>query len=44
LPAVKGADDAEEAQWFPLADVLSMGEKLFEDHLSIIQAMSARAQ
>lgn len=44
LPAIKGADDAVDAKWFPLAEALTMGSVLFEDHLSIIQALSARAQ
>ena len=42
LPKVKGADDAEEARWFPLDIVDAMGSILFEDHKSIIQTMSAR--
>lgn len=44
LPVIKGADDTEAAKWFPLAEALAMGPVLFEDHLSIIQALSARAQ
>jgi len=42
LPKVKGADDAEEARWFPLDLVDAMGSVLFEDHKSIIQTMSAK--
>ena len=42
LPKVKGADDAEEARWFPLDIVDAMGSVLFEDHKSIIQTMSAK--
>ena len=42
LPKVKGADDAEEARWFPLDIVDAMGSILFEDHKSIIQTMSAK--
>ncbi len=34
LPKVKGEDDAEKAQWVPLAQVHS--EDLFEDHYDII--------
>jgi bifunctional NMN adenylyltransferase/nudix hydrolase len=34
LPKVKGADDAEKAQWIPLADVDSSVS--FEDHFEII--------
>lgn len=36
LPKVKGGDDAERAKWFPLAEVFSMGEVMFEDHWRII--------
>ncbi len=36
LPPVKGGDDAEKAQWFPLEEVLTMEGQLFEDHYSII--------
>jgi bifunctional NMN adenylyltransferase/nudix hydrolase len=36
LPKVKGSDDAKEAKWFPISQVLKMGELMFEDHLSII--------
>lgn len=39
LPKVKGADDAEEARWFPLNVVDAMGSILFEDHKLIIQTM-----
>jgi len=39
LPKVRGADDAEEARWFPLDVVDAMGEILFEDHKLIIQTM-----
>lgn len=42
LPKVKGADDAEEARWFPLDVVDAMGSVMFEDHKSIIQTMSAK--
>lgn len=42
LPKVKGADDAEEARWFPLNIVDAMGSILFEDHKSIIQTMVAK--
>ena len=37
LPKVKGGDDAEKAQWIPLADVKS--DVCFEDHYEIIQNM-----
>lgn len=34
LPKVKGGDDAEKAQWVPIADVKS--EEMFEDHFEIL--------
>lgn len=37
LPKVKGSDDAEKAQWVPLAEVKS--DLCFEDHFEIIQNM-----
>jgi bifunctional NMN adenylyltransferase/nudix hydrolase len=40
LPKVKGADDAEKAQWVPLADIVR--ENVFEDHWSIIQYFVGR--
>lgn len=36
LPKVKGGDDAAEAKWIPVNEVMSMSEFIFEDHLSII--------
>lgn len=36
LPEVKGADDADKAHWFPLAQVREMDEQLFDDHGDII--------
>ena len=44
LPKVKGADDAEEAKWFPLNVVDAMGSILFEDHKLIIQTMVAKLE
>lgn len=35
LPKVKGADDAEKAQWVPIADLRR--DQLFEDHYSILE-------
>lgn len=43
LPKVKGSDDAEEARWFTISEVLSMSDKMFEDHHSIVQTMLGRA-
>lgn len=37
LPPIKGGDDAAEAKWVPLAEVLSKQNELFEDHASIIK-------
>lgn len=36
LPAIKGGDDAEKAQWLPLSDFYSMSSEFFEDHWHII--------
>ena len=44
LPAVKGSDDAAEARWFKISEVLNMSESIFEDHHSIIQTMVGRAK
>ena len=35
LPKVKGMDDAEKAQWIPIAEVKS--DMTFDDHFDIIQ-------
>lgn len=40
LPRVKGADDAERAQWIPIANLNS--EEIFEDHYDIIQHFLGR--
>jgi bifunctional NMN adenylyltransferase/nudix hydrolase len=37
LPAVEGSDDAERAQWVPLARFLEMEEQVFEDHYHIVR-------
>ena len=39
LPKVHGSDDAREARWFTIAEVLEMSEFIFEDHLSIISRL-----
>jgi bifunctional NMN adenylyltransferase/nudix hydrolase len=39
LPAVKGGDDARDAKWIPISEVLNMEEVMFEDHMSIIRRM-----
>jgi bifunctional NMN adenylyltransferase/nudix hydrolase len=44
LPKVKGGDDAAKARWFPLEEVSRMGDRLFEDHKSIIELMVTRAK
>ncbi|WP_018228499.1 bifunctional nicotinamide-nucleotide adenylyltransferase/Nudix hydroxylase [Methyloversatilis universalis] len=36
LPRVKGGDDADKAQWFPLAQLENMRAMLYEDHFDII--------
>lgn len=37
LPKVKGMDDAEKAQWIPIAELQS--DKCFEDHYEIVKVM-----
>jgi bifunctional NMN adenylyltransferase/nudix hydrolase len=36
LPEVAGADDAADARWVPLADLLAMEEHFFEDHFHML--------
>jgi bifunctional NMN adenylyltransferase/nudix hydrolase len=36
LPKVKGSDDAANAKWFPLSDLIRMQNKMFEDHYHIV--------
>jgi bifunctional NMN adenylyltransferase/nudix hydrolase len=36
LPEVKGADDAQEAKWVPVAELPALEEQLFEDHAVIL--------
>lgn len=40
LPAIKGCDDAKQAKWVPIADVVE--EMMFEDHYHIVQTMIGR--
>lgn len=35
-PAVEGADDAAEASWVPVAELVAMEGDLFEDHFNIL--------
>lgn len=42
LPQVRGGDDAEKARWFPISEALEMGQKLFEDHLHILEFFLGR--
>ena len=44
LPKVRGMDDAADAKWFPINEVLGMSDRLFEDHHSIITSMVSRAK
>lgn len=37
LPKVRGADDAEEAKWIPIADL--DGRQIFSDHYNIIRSI-----
>lgn len=36
LPKVRGADDGEKAQWFPLSEFRNMRSVMFEDHADIV--------
>jgi bifunctional NMN adenylyltransferase/nudix hydrolase len=36
LPSVEGADDTQDARWFPLAALPNMGRDLCEDHFQVI--------
>jgi bifunctional NMN adenylyltransferase/nudix hydrolase len=38
LPKVKGEDDAAEAKWYPISQILRSREHIFEDHLDIIRS------
>lgn len=40
LPAVRGSDDAAEARWFKISEVLEASDTLYEDHHSIISMMT----
>ena len=42
LPKVKGDDDAENAFWMPLSEVLNHPEKFFEDHAQILNSFIGR--
>lgn len=42
LPPVKGADDADKARWFSVAEALQMGPQLFDDHLHILEFFLGR--
>ncbi|QNJ54553.1 nicotinamide-nucleotide adenylyltransferase NadM family/ ADP-ribose pyrophosphatase [Vibrio phage vB_ValM_R10Z] len=37
FPKVKPADDAVSAKWYSLSEVMDMQERLYDDHLQIIQ-------
>jgi len=43
LPSVEGADDAQAARWFDVAQLPSMTRELFEDHYQIIDHFLAIA-
>ena len=44
LPRVKGSDDAEDARFFEISEVMNMSTQLFEDHFSIISMMLSRSK
>ena len=41
-PIVHAQNNAIEAWWFPLAEILKMRDKMFEDHLDMIEFMTSR--
>src|SRR5262245_29257619 len=43
LPAVKGSDDAEHAQWIPMSEAMEMEEQFFDDHFHILEHFLGRA-
>jgi bifunctional NMN adenylyltransferase/nudix hydrolase len=40
LPAVKAADDAKKAFWFPLSRIDEIQDRFFEDHYDIIKTLT----
>jgi bifunctional NMN adenylyltransferase/nudix hydrolase len=38
LPEIAGGDDAAEARWVPIADLLSLEEQFHDDHFHILDA------
>lgn len=42
LPDVVGSDDAKSARWVPLADLWRYEDKMYEDHIDIIHAMTSK--
>ncbi|TCV81226.1 bifunctional nicotinamide-nucleotide adenylyltransferase/Nudix hydroxylase [Sulfurirhabdus autotrophica] len=42
LPEIRGASDAEKAQWVPLSEFMNMQEMLFEDHHAIVSYFLGR--
>ncbi len=43
LPEVRASDDAAEAKWLPIMDVVKLEGKFFEDHAHIIQHFLTRS-
>jgi bifunctional NMN adenylyltransferase/nudix hydrolase len=39
LPKVKGSDDAAEALWIPVDELIQKSDQIYEDHLSIIRSI-----
>jgi bifunctional NMN adenylyltransferase/nudix hydrolase len=39
LPKVRGDDDAAEAKWIPLSELIQMSEIVFEDHLDVVRKL-----
>lgn len=42
LPEIRGGSDAAKAEWYPIVELKNNSEKIFEDHLAIINTMVAR--
>lgn len=42
VPAVKGADDAAQASWYPVHDIPDLERRLFEDHIDIIRDLTRK--
>lgn len=41
LPKVKGSDDAKKAWWFPISDLYKNRERVYGDHLDIVDKLTS---